>query len=521
MREQIRNGAAIGIAALCVVLGLVSWMHQHPPYTGVTLRLEGSTLVVDAIDPAAGDAAGLRAGMVVTEIDGNAVNGIKGPDLIAQGLRGDFSELGVVDPGYVGPRPYSLQTLPTPPIGFTLLVGIGLLLGVAFWVGWGHAGEAVRPMAIPLAVASSTPLLLVPSWAPLSIPLLTFAIGLPTLARLVLADAFLERVARQRVQVAAGAIAVLSTIGYVALVVVYFGLSPSGLYMSQVVSPIAVALALAITAIPAAALLRSRGPGELRRTGDAGSEDAIAIAFAAVTPVIVAFGYLALGLGVAVPLAWLLVVVIVLQTNARVDTLRVQRDTVVAATEAERARLAADLHDDALQEMTLLVRRLDDGADPRAAELARSIADRLREVCGELHLPILDELGAGPALEWLVERVGETSGRPVELERTDTARPPANVELVVFRVAQEALANAVNHGAPPITVRYDSASNRASLSITDHGSGFSADTASVAGRSGHYGLLNMRQRAEQIGARIDFSRPAEGGTVIGLLWAPG
>ncbi len=86
--------------------------------------------------------------------------------------------------------------------------------------------------------------------------------------------------------------------------------------------------------------------------------------------------------------------------------MRIQRDTVVAATEVERARLAADLHDDALQEMTVLVRRLDEAGDAASATLARSIADRLREVCGELRLPVLDELGAGPALEWLVRARG-------------------------------------------------------------------------------------------------------------------
>jgi signal transduction histidine kinase len=213
--------------------------------------------------------------------------------------------------------------------------------------------------------------------------------------------------------------------------------------------------------------------------------------------------------------------VILLQTNARVTTLRLQRDTAVAATESERARLAADLHDDALQEMTVLVRRLDEVGNARDAELARSIADRLREVCGDLRLPILDELGAGSALEWLVERVGATSGRSVSLERTDAGRPPAEVELAIFRVAQEALANAVAHGAPPVTVRYDAAFDRAALSITDGGSGVSAEAASAAGRSGHYGLLNMRQRAEQIGARFDVSRPPDGGTTIGLVWAPG
>ena len=232
-----------------------------------------------------------------------------------------------------------------------------------------------------------------------------------------------------------------------------------------------------------------------------------------------AYGYGELGFGLSIPLIWVLAMVFLLQTRARAEISRSQRDRVVAATEVERARLAADLHDDALQQMTVLVRQLDDAGDVKAAELARSIAERLREVCGDLRLPVLDELGAGAALEWLVDRVGETSGGRVLLERADGSRPPADVELAVFRVAQEALANAVTHGAPPIVVRYSAASDRASLSVTDKGSGIAPNAASEAARSGHYGLLNMRQRAEQIGARIDVRRPPEGGTSIAFSWS--
>ncbi|HEV2005932.1 MAG TPA: ATP-binding protein [Candidatus Limnocylindrales bacterium] len=524
MRERIRNGAAIGIAFACIVLGVVSLLNQRPPFTGVTLRVEGSNLVVDAVDPAV-SASEIEPGIVVRAIDGFAVQDVltppsDGPEILARSLQGDFSQIGLADPS-VGTKLYNLPDLPEPPLAFTLLIGIGLLAGVAIWVRRGHAGETLRPLAIPMAAAAATSLILVPSWAPLNVPLLLCAVSLPTLARLVLADGFIARTAQGPRQWFAAGVALLSTIAYVVIVALYFGLTRHGLLMSQVVAPTAVAFAATITTVPAMILLRSPAREIAGRPRRGRSGDAVPVVLAALTPTVIAFGYLALGLGVAIPLLWLLVVVIILQSNARVSTLQIQRDTVVAATEVERARLAADLHDDALQEMTLLVRRLDDVGDVRAAELARSIADRLREVCGELRLPILDELGAGLALEWLVERVGETSGRPVLLERADAARPPADVELAVFRIAQEALANAVSHGAPPITVRYDAAANRAALSITDHGAGMSADAAAVAGRSGHYGLLNMRQRAEQIGARIDFRRAIDGGTVIGLEWALG
>jgi signal transduction histidine kinase len=196
----------------------------------------------------------------------------------------------------------------------------------------------------------------------------------------------------------------------------------------------------------------------------------------------------------------------------------VQRDMVVGAMEAERARLAADIHDDALQDLTMLVRRFDAAGDAEGAAAARHIADRLRAICGDLRLPILDDLGAGPALEWLVERVERLAGGEVRLERGDDVRPPADVELAFFRVAQEALANAVKHGSPPIVVRYRTTPSGASLSVDDAGAGIDAVAARGAADHGRFGMLNMSQRAEHIGAILDVRRWPRGGTHVALEW---
>jgi signal transduction histidine kinase len=198
-----------------------------------------------------------------------------------------------------------------------------------------------------------------------------------------------------------------------------------------------------------------------------------------------------------------------------------QRDLAVAAVEAERARLAADLHDDALQEISALVRRLDAAGDTENADLARGVAERLRAITSDLRLPLLDDLGAGPALEWLVGRVRPLANGEVTLERSDPDRPPANVELAVFRVAQEALANAVKHGATPITVRYRVADDGGvSLSVDDAGPGIEPDAADRALQAGHLGMANMQQRAQQIGALLDVRRWPTGGTHVRLEWRP-
>lgn len=201
---------------------------------------------------------------------------------------------------------------------------------------------------------------------------------------------------------------------------------------------------------------------------------------------------------------------------------QLQRDLAVAAAETERARLAADLHDDALQQLTMLVRTLDEGGHTSEANEAREVATKLRSVVGDLRLPILDDLGAGAALEWLVERVEPLAGGPVKLERTDeTRRPPANVELAVFRVAQEALTNAIKHGKPPIAVHYDvRADGRVTLAVDDAGAGIGPEAADEAPRAGHFGLANMQQRAEQIGALLDVRRWPAGGTRVALEWRP-
>jgi len=197
-----------------------------------------------------------------------------------------------------------------------------------------------------------------------------------------------------------------------------------------------------------------------------------------------------------------------------------QRDLVVAATEAERARLAADIHDDALQELTLLVRRLEAAGDAEGAEIGRTVADRLRAICGDLRLPILDDLGVGPALDWLVLRIERLAGGEFRLERADDARHSPDVELAIFRVAQEALANAVKHGKPPIVVRYRSTPGGISLAIDDAGPGIADDAPDTAEKAGRFGLLNMAQRAEQIGAILDVKRWPSGGTHVALEWRP-
>jgi signal transduction histidine kinase len=199
-----------------------------------------------------------------------------------------------------------------------------------------------------------------------------------------------------------------------------------------------------------------------------------------------------------------------------------QRDLVIAASEAERNRLASALHDGPLGDLALLVQQLDAAGDADNAAIARSIATDLRTIGNDLQLPILEDLGAGPALEWLVDRVARRAGADVRLELDFVAdvRPPAEVELAVYRIAHEALLNAIKHGRPPVTVRYASRADGVSLTVDDAGPGIEVEAVARALREGRLGVVSMRQRAEAIGARLVIGQATYGGTHLGLRWTP-
>lgn len=193
----------------------------------------------------------------------------------------------------------------------------------------------------------------------------------------------------------------------------------------------------------------------------------------------------------------------------------VQRDVTVAAVEAERRRFAADIHDGPLQSLLLLGQQLEAQGHRDAAASARMIASELRDVAGELRLPLLDDLGVGPALDWLADRARRMTGVSVTVEYEGLRRPPPEVELAAFRIAQEAVANAIRHGAPPIVVTYRTTGDRVSVAVKDSGPGFRRAAASA---SGSHGLLNMTQRAEQIGARLDLLRGPDRGMHVRVEW---
>jgi signal transduction histidine kinase len=203
-----------------------------------------------------------------------------------------------------------------------------------------------------------------------------------------------------------------------------------------------------------------------------------------------------------------------------------QRATL-QALEAERSRVARDLHDGPLQELTAVIHRLDRKPDA-ASETARlrEIAGHLRDVSVSLRPPVLDDVGLGAALAELADWHADDGGAPIRISLDDQtridpdSRPPADVELAVYRIVQEALTNAQRHAhASEIVIGGAIGRRRLQVTITDDGRGIDRQSVALAERAGRLGLASMRERAAAIGAALTVSPgPGGSGTSISVEW---
>ena len=198
------------------------------------------------------------------------------------------------------------------------------------------------------------------------------------------------------------------------------------------------------------------------------------------------------------------------------------RREAVAAREEERRRLRRDLHDGVgpvvagLALQAELARDLVTEDPQRAADLLAQLAPRLNGVVAEvrtlvhdLRPPTLDELGLAGAVRELAVRF-QGSGREVVTAADDLGELPAAVELAAYLVVGEALANAVRHGEPRhIVVRLRRDPDSVVPEVGDDGAGM--PDAPVPG----VGLASMRERAEELGGRVEVGTGPDGrGTVV-------
>jgi signal transduction histidine kinase len=194
------------------------------------------------------------------------------------------------------------------------------------------------------------------------------------------------------------------------------------------------------------------------------------------------------------------------------------------AVEGERARLARELHDVPLQQLVAVLRRLElvPGAEAELAHLQK-VVDEIREVAIDLRPPVLDDLGLAAGLDFLADETA-TLTVPVIVDLHDQTgfdparRPPEDVELAVFRIAQEAVLNSVRHAQPSAVLITGSIEPDAiDLRISDDGTGLTPGRLKAASSKGRIGLASMRRRAQAIGAELSIDG-REGGTVVRVQW---
>src|SRR6185436_3894019 len=204
----------------------------------------------------------------------------------------------------------------------------------------------------------------------------------------------------------------------------------------------------------------------------------------------------------------------------------------VEAEEAERRRLARELHDRVGQNLSALGLNLDValaslGADAPppirerlndSLELLESTTQTIEQVMADLRPPLLEEYGLGAALQRHAEEFGRRTGIAVVFddlaqERVRSVRLEAGVAL--FRIAQEALNNVAKHAtAKQVRMVLSLEGLEASVSVIDDGRGFDP-AAAAAARPQRWGMRTMRERAEATGGRVDvFSSPGKGTSVV-------
>jgi len=212
------------------------------------------------------------------------------------------------------------------------------------------------------------------------------------------------------------------------------------------------------------------------------------------------------------------------------QSLRLYADQISRAHEEERKRIARELHDDTIQTMVALSRRLDNfisssQAIPQEAfvpleklqeEIGESLA-RLRHFVQDLRPPTLEYLGLLPALRELAAQGETQSGVKLALNVTGAEWHFAPEEgLLIYRVVQEAVRNVWKHShasSAKINVRYDE--DLATIAVADNGNGFEAMADSRLLEMGKLGLTGMRERAHLLGGDLNItSKPGAGTQVV-------
>lgn len=232
------------------------------------------------------------------------------------------------------------------------------------------------------------------------------------------------------------------------------------------------------------------------------------------------------------PADWQLLTDLARQAGAALHAVRLtaalqrSRERLVLAREEERRRMRNDLHDGIGPQLAALILKIDTAQnrlthDPLAGELlsdlavrTRQIVSNVREVVYNLRPPILDGLGLVAAIQEMAARNTEITPGSLQIEvKTPNSLPglPAAVEVALYRICQEALANVVQHSGArncSVWLRVNEAESQIYLEICDDGKGFAPE------RRKNVGLYSMVERAVEIGGTCTIESEPAGGVAV-------
>ena len=198
---------------------------------------------------------------------------------------------------------------------------------------------------------------------------------------------------------------------------------------------------------------------------------------------------------------------------------------ITSAQEEERMRLARELHDDTIQAVIALKQRVqlaqksvkDQNTRKSLSELetlAEQTIENLRRLTRALRPIYLEDLGLVTALEMLANETKRANHLDIKFhQQGQERRLSREVELALYRIAQEALNNVVHHAKAKHAVLQVVFNREIKLEVTDDGVGFNVPKSPTDfAPSGHFGLLGIRERADLIGARLEVQSEAGRGT---------
>ncbi|MCC6764715.1 MAG: PAS domain S-box protein [Deltaproteobacteria bacterium] len=213
----------------------------------------------------------------------------------------------------------------------------------------------------------------------------------------------------------------------------------------------------------------------------------------------------------------------ILESSARLETLSRRLLTV---QEEERRTLARELHDEIGQQLAALKLNLEAlrarhavmAGDARlvdSLEILDHTIGQIADASLALRPSMLDDLGLEAALRSHARRQEVRSGCAVSVRGTIERRLPEHVETAAFRIAQEAVRNAIAHAAPRhVEVRVALELGMLVLTVCDDGRGFDVRAEAASPRATGMGLLGMRERAELIGGALELTSAVGAGTVV-------